>query len=349
MNQKPITDTNVSTGPVRFGLVGCGAVTRGYHLPIFAGYDQVKITAFCDQNEKAARLAQTESGQPAEVTTQVDALVGKIDAALVAVPPRFHAPVCLQLLNAGIDVLCEKPLATSLHEGQQMVDAARAHQRILAVGLQMRFHPNNALLKEIIAAGWLGELKKVVAELGAPLDWEMSGPSYYSRETTGGGVFFDMGVHLVDRVTWMFGKLHEIEYEDDSYGGVESNAALRGKLTVQGQAVDCEMAFSWTHELNNSVHVVGSDASVTLHLREPNLLILHRPLPGGHLALKAERESCAAFNPYLAQLQDFVAAVRTRRDPLVSAATTLPALETIEQAYLNRQRMAQPWVETNAA
>ncbi len=84
-----------------------------------------------------------------------------MDLALVAVPPRFHAPIALELLDLGIHVLCEKPTATSSADAERMAKAAEQNNCILAIGLMTRFHSNNRVLKKLWEEGLLGEIRKV--------------------------------------------------------------------------------------------------------------------------------------------------------------------------------------------
>ena len=104
----------------------------------------------------------------------------------MAVPPRFHAPVAIQLMEMGIDVLCEKPLAITVADGHRMAEAARRTGRVLAIALMMRFFPHNRWLADLVEDGEIGEVREVIVDDGAPLDWPMAGNSYFDREATGG-------------------------------------------------------------------------------------------------------------------------------------------------------------------
>ena len=100
-----MTSINFSQ-PVRLGIVGCGAITREAHLPVITGDHRVEVTVLCDRDRSNAVHAARASGIEAAITTELAELAGKVDAAIVAVPPRFHAPVAIQLMDMGIDVLC---------------------------------------------------------------------------------------------------------------------------------------------------------------------------------------------------------------------------------------------------
>lgn len=341
-----IVNTKHTNKTVRFGIVGCGAVVRSYHLPFLTKIPGVEISFLCDSIPRNTLLTQKQFGLPSRTTTTIADFASQVDAALVAVPPRFHAEVSIQLLEMGIDVLCEKPVATTSTEAQKMVDAAERHGRLLAVGHMIRFHSNNQLLRKALQGGMLGTVTEVVAEFGAPLDWAMTSGSYYSRKTTAGGVLFDMGIHLVDRVMWLFGDLHDIECEDDSYGGVESNAILRARLMVDGQSVPCRMAYSWTHGLDNCIRVAGTEATAEARLRDPDVLTIKRSLGGEPVKMLLQSTS-KTRSPFHDQLVDFSEAVRERRQPFVTASSAVKVLRAIEAAYTVRTRLAQPWVEAN--
>jgi predicted dehydrogenase len=342
--EAPLTSFH-SRQPVRLGIVGCGAITREAHLPVITGDRRVEVTVLCDRDPGNATLAARESGVEAVITDELAELASKVDAAIVAVPPRFHAPIAIQLMEMGIDVLCEKPLANTVTEGRKMVEAARKTERVLAVALMMRFFPHNRWLADLVEEGEIGEVREVIVEDGAPLDWPMASNSYFDRNATGGGVLFDTGVHLLDRLLWLFGDLTEIAYEDDSFGGFESNAKLTGNLHIGGRAVPTRLEFSWSHRLRRSIQLVGERGTLEASTSDPRNLTLRRNTRRGPMEMKIV---CArewnARSHYRAQLDDFIGAIRERRAPFVTAESSLHALAVIEAAYARRTPMVQPWL-----
>ena len=143
-------------------------------LPIF--------TFLCDRVTKNPQLAKQEYGLPdARVTAEVKDFAGHVDAALVAVPPKFHAPVTCELLAMGIDVLCEKPIALSTVEARQMSDAAKKHGRVLSVGFVTRFNRNAEVFRRIIADPLIGEIQEVIAEAGSVMGWVMTSDAYFNK------------------------------------------------------------------------------------------------------------------------------------------------------------------------
>jgi predicted dehydrogenase len=328
------------------GIVGCGAITREAHIPVVVADPRVELTALCDRNRANATMAARASGVDAAITTDVAELAGKIDAAIVAVPPRFHAPVAIQLMEMGVDVLCEKPLAITGADGRKMDATARLTGRVLAVALMMRFFPHNRWLADLVEDGEIGDVREVIVEDGAALDWPMASNSYFDRQATGGGVLFDSGVHLLDRVLWLFGDLADLAYEDDSFGGFESNARLSGVLRIGGRPVPARLEFSWSHRLRRSIRVVGERGTLEASTSDPRNLSLHRTTRRGPTEMLIRcAEHWDAHSHYRAQLDDFIGAIRERRAPFVTAHSALRALDVIEAAYARRTPMAQPWLK----
>ena len=143
--------TSFQSGPaVRLGIVGCGAIVRAAHLPVIAADRRVEVTVLCDRDRENAAMTALECGLESAITTDIGELAGKVDAAIVAVPPRFHAPIAIQLMEMGIDVLCEKPLAITAADGRRMAEVAREAGRVLAVALMMRFFPHNRWLADLV-------------------------------------------------------------------------------------------------------------------------------------------------------------------------------------------------------
>ncbi len=335
--------------PIRFGIIGCGAIVNAAHLPALLSNSAVEVTVLCDRDEKTARQTAREFGLESLITSNVTDVLGHVDAAIVAVPPRFHAPVTEQLLELGVDVLCEKPLALTAADGERMAQVAQRTGRILAVALMMRFFPHNAWLKALVDAGEIGAVQKVIVQDGAAMDWPMASNSYFDRAATGGGVLFDTGVHYLDRVLWLFGQLKDISYEDDSFGGFETNARLGGVLNVGGQDVPATMDFSWSHKLPRSIQVVGTKGTLEARVQDPRILFLRRAVDQRDVEMQIP---CAdhwdATSHYRAQLDDFIEAIRERREPFVTAASAVHALAVIEDAYARRRPMDQPWLAHGA-
>src|SRR5580765_1509900 len=158
--------------PVRIAVVGCGAVTQSVHLPVLAGHEGVSISALVDPDVKRAERLAALYHVPL-VLPSIDRLDRAVaDAALIATPAFLHAPGSIELMNRGLHVLVEKPMALTLAEAERMVATSRERRRVLTVGLFRRLLPAVRLFRAALDAGEIGELTTVTAEVGDTYTWQ---------------------------------------------------------------------------------------------------------------------------------------------------------------------------------
>jgi len=178
----------------RIGLIGLGAMGRN-HLRVLLALQGVRLTAVCDQDKDAV-----------EATTQGSDIAGyhswpemldreQLDAVVVAVPTRFHLQVGLGVLEHGLHVLIEKPIATDLKEGRALVTKAAAMKRLLAVGHVERFNPAVRELQRRILGGDIGRLFQVQARRQGPFPARI-------RDV---GVVIDLATHDLDVMSHIAG------------------------------------------------------------------------------------------------------------------------------------------------
>jgi predicted dehydrogenase len=334
---------------IRLGIVGCGAVAQVCHLKALDMLPQFEVAYLCDRNVATAQTAKSIFGLKAKVTDQIQDFAGNVDAAIVCVWPSQHRPVTLELLDMGLDVLCEKPTATTSADARAIVEAAERSGRTVAIGHWCRCLQNIWNLRRLLAMDYFGEVESVTAEFGNVLDWPMSSGAYFDREVSAGGVMFEAGIHVLDLVVWMFGGIDNLRYEDDSFGGVESNGVISGTLTIKGRKVPCRVGASWTHALSNSLRLRCSAGDVTARLATGSELTFRHPFAGEQVELRLPHHEVTmpfgSANFYAAQLENFATILRTREPPITPVASTILPIELIEQAYAVRQPMAQPWVD----
>jgi predicted dehydrogenase len=344
----PATDPVSRDGsPLRVGLVGCGAVAARYHAPALAQGEAmgwVRVAHLVDPDR--ARIAAVRSTFPdAASIGVVEELEGKVDLAVIASPVRFHAQQATALLERGIHVLCEKPIALTSTEAEAMVAAARSSGRVLAVGLYRRFFPAVEWIGQLIRSGVLGRPISFHCDEGGRFGWPAVTPSFFDREQSGGGATMDMGVHLFDILIHWFGMPQSFDYCDDAYGGVEVNASgtLRHASGLAGTfrlswdvplsgvyAIDFERG--WIRWPTNSAHSVNVVLDGVDYGCEARLAAADRELPRG-LAHPAPGYVAA----FTSQLRDVVQAIREGRAPRIDGKTGATALGLIEHMYAKRR------------
>jgi UDP-N-acetyl-2-amino-2-deoxyglucuronate dehydrogenase len=196
---------------IRVAIVGAGAISS-FHIEGYLAFpDRCRIVAIADIDTERARRRIEEYGLDAAAVASIDDLP-RVDLASVCTPPGTHAPLTIALLNDGVHVLCEKPMAASVAECDAMVEAASAGGAILSVVAQNRFTEPMAKLKQVLDSGLAGRMLHVRADS----HW-WRGTNYYDLwwrgtwQSEGGGPTLNHAVHHIDALRWMAGPPSQVQ------------------------------------------------------------------------------------------------------------------------------------------
>lgn len=194
--------TRNASAPVRLGLIGTGAIAQLAHLPVTAKLRGAQLVALCDNDGPKARALAERFGVPDVFTDMQDLLeFDEVDAVIVATPNHLHEPHVLSAISAGVDVLCERPLALSSRGVERILTAARKANRKVHVANNYRFRSDVQALDGFLRGGELGRIIGVRAgsyrEKAALGDWRLNRPE------SGGGVFLESGFPLLDLAMWL--------------------------------------------------------------------------------------------------------------------------------------------------
>jgi predicted dehydrogenase len=190
---------------IRIGIIGCGGIANGKHLPSLSKIDNVEIVAFCDLiEEKATKAAKEYGSKNAKVYKDYKKLLEdkSIDVIHVCTPNKSHAEISIAAMEAGKDVMCEKPMAKNANDALSMVDAAKRTGKKLTIGYQNRFRPDSLHLHEICQKGELGKIyyaKAHAIRRRAVPTWGV----FLNEDQQGGGPLIDIGTHALDLTLWM--------------------------------------------------------------------------------------------------------------------------------------------------
>lgn len=188
---------------VRIGIVGCGGIANGKHMPALSKLKDVEMVAFCDiVEERAQKAAKQYGAEGAKVFTDYRELLKlDLDVVHVLTPNKSHSPITVAALEAGKHVMCEKPMAINTEEARKMVDAAKRTGRKLTIGYQNRFRPDSMYLKKCVEAGDLGDIyyaRALAIRRRAVPTWGV----FLDAEQQGGGPLIDIGTHALDLTLW---------------------------------------------------------------------------------------------------------------------------------------------------
>jgi len=321
---------------IRIGLVGTGSIVRECHLPALRANPQVEIVAACAVSRTPGVPWE---GIPKTFTDYRDvANDPDIDAVLISAPNHLHAPVAIKMLQSGKHVLCEKPMANSRREAQSMVDAATAAGRQLVIAHPWRCDQDYTWIRSVLRSQRIGKVFKirghcVLAQDFPPLDdWRID------PDIAGGGILFDVGIHAIDTVFYLF---------DDAIRPVRTYARIGNHFTnvpVEDTATvviefDNGMTFvidaGWHHKFRNSPHgaleIYGTQGYVRAFPTE-----LHASIDGAWGVFRPELHPPRPhidLSMYIAQIEAFVDCVVGKRAPTCDGRMGLRNVMLLEAIY----------------
>lgn len=318
------------------GMIGLGPGAEPHMRSLAELSDRVELRVAATRSEARARAFADRFGVP--VSTDVAGAIADpaIQAMLVLTPPASHLEVAAACLAAGKHVLVEKPLELSLDRGTRLVAAARASGRRLGVVLQHRFRPGSLRLREVLAAGTLGEVQ--AASMTVPwwrpqAYYDEAGRGTMARD--GGGVLLTQAIHTLDLFRSLVGvsaveaaqvmtsAVHRMETEDYAAALVRLGNGAPGTITAT------TAAYPGGPE---RIEVIG--ARGTASLVGGGLRVA--PIDGAEETLAAEGGTGGGANimdfpidAHRALITDFLDAVEAGRDPMVTGEEALASQQLV--------------------
>lgn len=323
----------------RIAMIGCGLIAERYHLPGLAGIPGVlENVVLVDRNAERLQLMSDKFGVRQQAT-DVDAVIGEIDGAIVAAPPALHHPICMKLLSRDIPVLCEKPLAETSAEAREMVDLARDRGVALAVNHTRRLLPAYVEVKRLLAAGAIGELVQIRWHEGFLFDWPAASAFHFRSGAR--GALMDTGIHSLDLICWWLGKRPSVVSSlNDSFGGPEAMAEVR----LLSDHCQIELKLSWLGRLANCYEIIGSRGTISGELDYWDLVtVTHASKRRKSRRLRHTERDYNDFGATI--IANFVDAVEGRAEILVPASAVVTALDVMDECYMSAARLEMPWLE----
>ena len=331
---------------VRVALVGCGKIAA-IHAKALDALPEADFVACCDREISRAADLAARYGVPHVSDHVVDLFQsGLVDAALVCTPHPAHEAVVVAAAEAGVHVLCEKPIATTLGEADRMIAAADRAGIKFGVIFQRRFWPSVQRIRAAIDAGKIGT--PILGECAVRL-WR--GPDYFAMDpwrgkwaTEGGGVLMNQAVHSIDHFQWFMGRAVEVSgriatLRHGGYIDVEDTAVATvrfesGALGVIQASSTFQPAYGFRVAVNGD-----SGATISVWERNEGELGVNDvwSIPGEEGLREqwlAEDDGKEGFPDYhILQIQEFLQSIQAGRDPAVTGAEARKSLEIILAIY----------------
>lgn len=192
-----------TTKKIRYAVVGLGHIAQTAVLPAFAHATENSelVALVSDDSRKLGKLAKKYGGLATFTYDEIDQCFAIVDAIYIALPNHLHARFAIRAANAGVHVLCEKPMATSVVECEQMIAAARERDIRLMIAYRLHFEEASLRAIELAKGGDLGELRLFSSVFSAPV---IEPQNIRLRADTGGGTVPDIGIYCINAARALF-------------------------------------------------------------------------------------------------------------------------------------------------
>lgn len=320
---------------LKLGLVGAGAIAQSYAQALRAS-DHVRIAAVADLRGEAARALAEDLGAQVFADHEGLAKDGDCEAVLVCTPPATHRDIAIHLLEQGLPVLCEKPLAIDAASARAVLEAGRRNATVVTMASKFRYVEDVIRAKSIVASGILGDV--VLFENAFTARVDMSRRWNSDPTVAGGGVLIDNGTHSVDILRYFFGPISEVEaVEARRIQGLAVEDTVRIFVrTASGVVGSMDLSWSVNKELASYIDIYGSDGTIRVGWKESKYRQTSSPdwvtFGTGYDKFSALRR----------QVENFGRAVRGEEPLLIAAEDALASVEVIEAAYRSLQQ--DDWV-----
>ena len=214
------------------GIIGCGKIAQVRHIPEYAENPDAKLVGFYDINQQRAEELAKKYGAKAFASVKDLLADENIDAVSICVANHAHAEVTIKALEAGKDVLCEKPMATTMEDCEAMVATAKKTGKKLMIGQNQRLAKAHAKAKKLIDEGWIGNVLtfRTTFGHGGPETWSVDPGKntwFFDKTKAAMGAMADLGIHKTDLIQFLLGqKVVKVSAEVTTLDKTDANGNL---------------------------------------------------------------------------------------------------------------------------
>lgn len=344
---------------LRVGIIGCGGIANGKHMPGLAKLAQLEQAAFCDVSETRAQKAAREYGIPqAGIYTDYREMLAKesLDVVHICTPNNTHMEITVAALEAGLHVMCEKPMAKTAAQARRMAETARKTGKKLTIAYQNRFRDDSQYLYQACRRGDLGQIymarAKALRRRAVPT-WGV----FLDAEKQGGGPLIDIGTHALDLTLWMmnnyrpkyavgtvYHKLNKRRNAANAWGPWDpekfqvEDSAFGFIVMEDGAAIILESSWALNTLLEGEARTIlygtegGADMEDGLRINGEEFGQLYTKTPAlerGGVAFYEGRKETEGER----EMRLWIASIMEEREPLVLPEEALVVTEILEAIY----------------
>jgi predicted dehydrogenase len=324
---------------VKFGLVGAGGIAHAY-VQAFAQTEFAELVAITDLRLEAA-VAMAEAAKCQAFQTHQEMIEAvELDAVIICTPPITHPNICIELLEQGKHILCEKPFSIDAKSALAMKEAAMRSGVMITMASKFRYAEDVIRAKGIVESGILGEI--VLFENAFTARVDMSHRWNADPAISGGGVLIDNGTHSVDIMRYFLGPLAEIQVvEGKRVQGlaVEDTVRIFAKSET-GVMGNIDLSWSINKELDYYLRIYGSNGTVSVGWQESKY---RQSTSQDWIVFGKGYNKVQSFQ---SQIENFSKAI-ARQEPLrITIEDAIASVKVMEAAYQslnqNHWTMIQP-------
>lgn len=327
---------------INIGVIGCGKIAQIRHLPEYAENTDCKIRALFDTNfERASNIAKQYD---AIAYNTVDELLQDqmIDAVSVCAANNAHAEISIKALKAGKHVLCEKPMATTIEDCEEMVRVAKERGKYLMIGQNQRLTKAHEKAKELIKSGMIGKVLTFRTVFGhcGPETWSID-PGitswFFDKKRAAMGAMADLGVHKTDLIQYLVGgKIVETRAvvttldkrgPDGAFIGVDDNAIC---IYTMDNGIIGTMTASWSYygAEDNSTVLYGTEGIMKIY-QNPDFSIEIITKKGERILYDMEQIQTNDNQTKSGVIDVFIEALINKQEPIISGESVLSAMRAV--------------------
>lgn len=323
---------------VRWGLLSTANINRQVIPPIRVA-ERAELVAVASRSQASADAYAARWDIPRAFGSYQAMLdSGEIDAVYISLPNQLHAEWTIRALEAGVNVLCEKPFAITMDEVDAMIAAANRTGKVLAEAFMYRHHPQTKLVGEWVNSGRLGDVTLVRAVFSFSLvGTPGSANNVRLKPETGGGALWDVGVYPVSFAQYVMGGPPEWVIGDRYTGDSGVDVSLQGQMHYSGRRV-AQISASFRNPYQTQVEVIGTAGRLVIN--DPfrigvdgksYFVEFHRPDDEIEILSVPQKEL------YLGEIEDMNAAILDGQPPYVTLEETRNHVRTVLALYRSAQ------------
>jgi len=248
---------------LKWGVAGCGRFAEHTFIPTIKFLRRSTIRSFYSHNLKRAKELAELTGASGYFDNYDEFLKSDIDSVFIASVNANHYDQVIKAAEAGKNILCEKPLAIDSKQAEEMVEACKRNNVILAVNYVYRMHPHIIKVKELIKNQTIGKLVSINASFNA--DFPPSDNFRFNKKLSGGGALRDIGTHLIDLLRFIGGEIIEINgYMDNIIYNYEVEDFVSALVKFENGSYGSFNASFNTKKAFNRIEILGHKGAISV-------------------------------------------------------------------------------------